>query len=97
MLTPAEAARADGRERGLRAVRAGTWTAGLAGAALTAVLSVVAAASFGGHQASAAAPAVPATDPGAGTDNSVQPTPQTLPPDSFGSTDQPPAAVSGGS
>ena len=97
MATPEEAARAAGRERGLRTVRAWTWTAGLAGAGLTAVLAVVAAASFAGHQASAAAPTVAATDPGAGTDNSVQPVPQTLPPDSFGSSNQPPAAISGGS
>ncbi len=95
MANPEVAARALDRDRGLQAVRSWTWTAGLAGVGLTGILAFVAAGSFAGHNAAAAAPA--ATDPGTSVDNSGQVAPQPAPQDSFGNSNQPPAAVSGGS
>lgn len=95
MANPEDAPRALNRDRGLEAVRSWTWTAGLAGVGLTGVLAFVAAGSFAGHQAAAAAPA--ATDPGTTVDNSGQVAPQPAPQDSLGNSNQPPAAVSGGS
>lgn len=94
MATPPEHAQAQ-RDRGLRAVRSWTWTAGLAGAGLTGLLAVVAAGSFAGRQAAAAAPGP--TDAATVPDNSGTVAPQPPPQDSFGGSNQPPAAVSGGS
>ncbi|MDQ6883530.1 MAG: hypothetical protein M3077_04720 [Candidatus Dormibacteraeota bacterium] len=92
-----ETARLSGRDRGLQAVRGWTWTIGIGSAALTAVLALVAAGSFAGHQAAAAAPPAAATDPGVAVDNSGQTAPQPAPSGSLGGSSQPPAAVSGGS
>ncbi|HEY0493365.1 MAG TPA: hypothetical protein VGD57_07855 [Candidatus Dormibacteraeota bacterium] len=96
MATPLEDARAADRDRALRAVSSWTWAAGLGGIGLTAAIAVLAAGTFSGHQAAAAAPPAVSVDPG-NPDNSVTTQPQPLPPDSFGGSNQPPAAVSGGS
>ncbi|MDQ6711311.1 MAG: hypothetical protein M3Z11_12255 [Candidatus Dormibacteraeota bacterium] len=97
MATLDETARVTGRDRGLQAVRGWTWTVGLGSAALTGALAAVAAGSFAGHQAAAAAPPAAASDPGAPVDNAGQPAPQPAPSDSLRGSSQPPAAVSGGS
>jgi hypothetical protein len=93
MATPQENARAADRDRALRAVSSWTWAAALGGIGLTGAIAVLAAGSFAGHQASAAAPPT-SVDP-SNPDNTFQPQP--APQDSFGSSNQPPAAVSGGS
>jgi hypothetical protein len=96
MATPQEDARAADRDRALRAVSSWTWAAALGGIGLTGAIAVLAAGSFAGHQASAAAPSA-SVDPSnpSNPDNTVQPQP--APQDSFGGSNQPPAAVSGGS
>lgn len=90
-----ENARAADRDRALQAVSSWTWAAGLGGIGLTVAIALVAAGSFAGHQVSAAAPSV-SNDPGLTPDN-LPSQPQAAPQDSFGGSNQPPAAVSGGS
>jgi hypothetical protein len=96
MAANQEAARALHRDRGLRAVNSWTWTAGLAGAALTVVFALLAAGGFSGHQAAAAAPSV-SGDATGNPDNSLPNDPQPAPQDSLRGSNRPPAAVSGGS
>jgi len=100
MATPQENARAAERDRGLRAVSSWTWAAGLGGVGLTGAIAVLAAGSFSGHQATAAAAAGPAPtvsiDP-SNPDNTTPTQPQSAPQGSLGGSSQPPAAVSGGS
>jgi hypothetical protein len=97
MATPQEDARAADRDRALRAVSSWTWAAALGGFGLTGAIAVLAAGTFAGHQASAAAPSPSpsATVDSSNPDNTFQPQP--APEDSLGGSNQPPAAVSGGS
>jgi hypothetical protein len=95
MATPPENVRAADRDRALRAVSSWTWAAALGGFGLTGAIAVLAAGSFAGHQASAAAPSPSASVDSSDPDNTFQPQP--APQDSFGGSNQPPAAVSGGS
>jgi hypothetical protein len=96
MAAPDESARVTDRDRALRAVSSWTWAAGLGGIGLTAAIAVLAASSFAGHQTAAAAAPPASVDP-ANPDNTVPVQPQQAPQDSFGGSNQPPAAVSGGS
>lgn len=96
MATPQESARITDRDRALRAVNSWTWAAGLGGLGLTGAIAILAASSFAGHQTAAAAAPTISVDPSS-PDNTVTSQPQPAPQDSFGGTNQPPAAVSGGS
>ena len=73
-----------------------TWVAGLGGIGLTGAIAVLAAGSFAGHQPAAAAPPAATADP-SNLDSTATIQPQPAPQDSFGGSNQPPAAVSGGS
>jgi cytochrome bd-type quinol oxidase subunit 2 len=74
------------REQAVRMIRLWTIASGVAGFGLTAVLGVVAAHSFAGRT-------IATTRVPTGSDVA----PQAVAPDSLGNTNQPPAAVSGGS
>jgi hypothetical protein len=87
--------RAEVRDAGLNLVQGWTVAVAVGAIGLTGVLGLAAAGTFRGHNAAQAQQPLTQTDSGAQDNSGIAP--QAPPDSSFGSGEQPPAVVSGGS